>query len=202
MRTHPVRRASVRQGFVRRGSATGLAVLALVAAGCGVSTQADPQPVDSGSVDQRPTAAGAGGGTALYFVRANHLDPVHRPVPPDDRARLSALLAGVSEPEAALGLRTAIPSTIALRDVRRTGSTVTVDLTGGLGDVSAEEQTVALAQIVFTATESGPTAVRLLVDGTPVQVPRADGTLDSSDLDRADFRQQAPEPAARPSPSP
>jgi spore germination protein GerM len=197
-----VRSHLMRKGSIRRGSTAGLAILALCAAGCGVSAQSDPQPVDSGTVDQHPAAPGTGGGTALYFVRANRLDPVHRQVPPDDRARLSALLAGVSEPEAALGLRTAIPSTIALRDVRRAGSTVTVDLTGGLGDVSPEEQTVALAQIVFTATESGPTAVRLLVDGTPVQVPRADGTLDSSDLDRADFRQQAPEPAVRASPSP
>jgi hypothetical protein len=181
----------------------GLACLVLVMGGCGVSAESEPRPVDSALVDQRPAAPATGGGTALFFVREDRLAAVDRPVPPDDRARLSALLAGVSEPEAALGLRTAIPSTIALRDVRRNGSTMTVDLTGGLGDVSAEEQTVALAQIVFTATESGPSAVRLLVDGTPVQVPRADGALDSSDLDRADFTEQAPAPPPPvPSPSP
>ena len=55
-------------------------------------------------------------------------------------------------------------------------------------------QTLAVAQIVFTATEQSgmgavaPTAVRLLVDGSPVDVPRADGSLDSSELERADFR--------------
>ncbi len=193
------------RGHDRHGKLGALVAAALVllfAVACGVTPESSPSPLDTALVNQPPAAPGSGGGTALYFVREDRLDPVARPVPPDDRARLTALLAGVSEPEAAAGLRTAVPSTIALRDVRRSGSSVTVDLTGGLGDVSADEQTLALAQIVFTATEYGPTAVRLLVDGTPVQVPRADGTLDSSELDRADFSEQAPPRTPTPPPTP
>lgn len=177
-------------------------LLAAALGACGVPTESAPEPLDSALVNQPPPPSDTGTGASLFFVRDGRLVPVSRAMPTDDRAHLLVLLTGVSEREAAAGLRSAIPATVRLRDVRRSGPQVTVDLSGDLGEASAEEQTLALAQIVFTATETGARAVRLLVDGMTVQVPHADGTLDSSELGRSDFQAQAPltaQPRAAPS---
>ncbi|MDQ1673730.1 MAG: hypothetical protein QOC98_2292 [Frankiaceae bacterium] len=177
--------------------------------GCGVGVQDSPTAVDSqvAAADRPPPPNGTA--SVLYFARGDRLSPVLRRTSPDERSRLSALLAGVTPEEAARGVRNALPASIELRDVRRDGTLLTVDVHGDLGEATAGEQTLAVAQLVFTATEptvglSPPTVVRLLVDGSAVEVPRADGTLTGNDLDRADFPAVAvakPAPPAVQSPS-
>lgn len=187
-----IRRRVIRRPLIRRFGGLLAVLVLLLCAGCGVTTDDAPRPLDEALGNQGPAFPEGGVGAPLYFVRDDRLVPVTRRTADNERSRLSALLAGVSEQEAAAGLRNAVPATVRLRGVSRTGPTLTVDLSGDLGEATAEEQTLALAQIVFTATEAGPSAVRLLIDGVPVQVPRADGTLDSSELDREQFRDQAP----------
>jgi spore germination protein GerM len=52
---------------------------------------------------------------------------------------------------------------------------------------------IALAEIVFTATgRPGVGQVSFSLDGRPVEVPRADGSLTSEPLARTDFRELAP----------
>ena len=165
---------------------------ALALTACGVGVQDDPTPVDTrvAAADRPPAPSGTA--SRLYFVRDDRLTPVLRRTAPDERSRLAALLDGVAPEEAARGVRDALPASIVLRDVRRSGTLLTVDVHGDLGEATAAEQTLAVAQIVFTATEPAvgvtpATVVQLLVDGTPVEVPRADGSLTGDELDRADF---------------
>jgi spore germination protein GerM len=178
---------------------------ALTLTACGVGVQDEPTPVDTraAAADRPPTPDGTA--SVLYFVRNDRLAPVLRRTSSDERSRLAALLDGVAPEEAARGLRDALPATLELRDVRRTGTLLTVDVHGDLGEATAAEQTLAVAQIVFTATEPAvgvtpATDVQLLVDGTAVEVPRADGSLTGDDLDRADFP-AITEASARLSPS-
>lgn len=182
---------------------------AVAGAGCGVGTQDGPTPVDARAAAANRPAAPNGSASVLYFVRDDRLTPVLRRTSSDERSRLAALLDGVTPEEATRGVRDALPVSIELRDVRRSGSMLTVDVHGDLGEATAAEQTLAVAQIVFTATEpaSGVTPasdVQLLVDGTAVEVPRADGSLTGNDLDRSDFPSVPgpPAPAVATTPTP
>jgi spore germination protein GerM len=68
------------------------------------------------------------------------------------------------------------------------GDTVTVDLTAALVEVGGQEQILAVAQIVLTATAVPDVArVRLLLEGQAVEIPRADGTLTSDTLRSTDY---------------
>ena len=66
--------------------------------------------------------------------------------------------------------------------------TAIVDLTAALVEVGGQEQILAVAQIVLTATSvPGIAQVRLLLEGQAVEMPRADGTLTADTLRAADF---------------
>ncbi len=179
----------------------------LTLSACGVGVQDEPTPIGASAAAAGRPQAPNGPASVLYFARDDRLAPVLRRTSSDERSRLTALLDGVTPEEAARGVRDALPASIQLRDVRRTGALLTVDVHGDLGEATAAEQTLAVAQIVFTATEPAvgvapATDVQLLVDGTAVEVPRADGSLTGARLDRADFPAVAGAPGPSPSTSP
>jgi spore germination protein GerM len=64
----------------------------------------------------------------------------------------------------------------------------TVDLGGSFGQVGGQEQILAVAQLVFTATSvPGIVKVQFTLGGRPVEVPAGDGTLTQGPLGRSDF---------------
>lgn len=181
-------------------------VLLATAAGCGIQDDANPRALAPEDVPFDLLADGAevvdpdvgeGPTRAVWFVNNEGLlargeRPLEPPVTVD--AILTALLAGVSEAEAANGLRTNIaPGTRLLGVEGPTDGLVTVDFSGEILTVSRELQRLALAQVVFTATGL-PNVDRILFefDGEAAQVPGAGDELTSAPLTRPDFVQFDP----------
>jgi spore germination protein GerM len=138
----------------------------------------------------------------VFLVRAEHIAPVARRVTRADLSSgLAALLSGPTEAELNTGLRTAISPQTELRSVEVRGTTAVIDLSSAFVEVGGEEQILALAQVVLTATTAaGISEVRFALEGQPVDVPRADGTLSSGPLTAADYSALR-ESAAPPPPS-
>lgn len=177
------------------GPALALALLlaASVPAGCGIPDDGQPTLLPGGVVEpalapsepvQSPLAE-----VPVFLVRAERLVPVvRRAAPGDVTGVLARLLAGPRQEEFAAGIRTAISPETELRSAGLSGDTATVDLTAAFVEVGGEEQILAVAQIVLTASSvPGVAQVRLLLAGQAVEIPRADGTLTSATLRPADY---------------
>lgn len=176
-----------------RPLALALAVVASAAGACGIPDDRQPTLLPGGVVEpalapsepaQSPLAE-----VPVFLVQAEHLVPVVRRAAAGDLTGvLGRLLAGPREEEFAAGIRTAISPETGLRSARLRGDTATVDLTAALVEVGGEEQILAVAQIVLTATAlPGVDGVRLLLEGQAVEIPRADGTLTSDTLRAQDY---------------
>jgi spore germination protein GerM len=177
------------------------ALLAVLALGCGVPTDADPRPIPHervpfGLLDENPTpsttpASPEGAVTlTIYLVDHERLAPVTRDVSPPvgPEQALQALLAGVAPQEAAIGMRTAIAPATGVRTTAVTGSEARVDLTRAFLGRGTKEQILAVAQIVYTLTAlPGLESVAFTLSGRSVEVPAADGTLRAGPLRRSDF---------------
>ncbi|HKY75324.1 MAG TPA: GerMN domain-containing protein [Acidimicrobiia bacterium] len=176
------------------------AVVATLAA-CGIPQDKEPTTTPGGVVMPAvaPSAAAPPGGRAgpspgevdlaVFLVRADHLEKVVRDARRDDLTRtLTVLLAGPTEAELAAGIRTAISPQTELRSARLDGDTAVVDLSAAFVEVGGQEQILAVAQVVLTATAvPGVGRVRFLLEGQAVEIPRADGTLGSESLGAADY---------------
>ena len=148
----------------------------------------DPaSPAPSGAVGERPGEPTAE--TQIFLVKADRITAVARtPSVPGVGSSLEVLLEGPTEVELAGGLRTAIAPGTRLRSARVEGGTALIDLTSSFVEVGGQEQILAVAQFVFTATAvPGVNEVRFALAGQGVEVPRADGTLTPGPLTRADF---------------
>ena len=187
----------------------GVALVVVVASGCGVRSESSPTAIEPDDVpfglleSEAGTADPDAGGFAatevtIYLMGANGLLPVDREVarPAGPRKILRALVAGPTPEESAFGLQSALDPEASVPEVERDGRRFRVELheeffTEG-GPPSG-----ALAQVVYTLTELEPRArVQFLVGGEPVEVPRGDGRLTSRPVDRDDYAEQAPPPAS------
>ncbi len=158
---------------------------------CGVAVESRPQPLASAAA---PTVAPPEGPvtrlTTIYLVRGERLDAVKRAVPDPVTLKrtVQALLSGPTVEDAGRGLRSALPSALLADRVFVRSGVVVLDLSAGLMTIDSQEQSLALAQLVYTVTTTADvTQVRVLVDGQPVEVPRADGSLTDRDVTRADY---------------
>jgi spore germination protein GerM len=80
-----------------------------------------------------------------------------------------------------------------LLSVRVQSGVATIDLSGDFAGIGGQEQILALAQLVYTATAAqGVLGVRLSLDSKAVEVPRGDGTLSQEPLGPADYAGLAP----------
>lgn len=173
--------------------------------GCGVPRDPEPRELSEDAVPfgllapettQTTEAVSEPAASAVvYLLRGDRLSPVPRQVeaPVSPSRLLLALVEGPTTEEAQAGFRTAISSETRIRGVTSVAGVVTVELSSQFVEVTGQDQILAIAQIVFTATESGGAgAVRFRLDGEPVEIPRADGTLTSAPLTRADYAALAP----------
>ncbi|HVM55798.1 MAG TPA: GerMN domain-containing protein [Acidimicrobiales bacterium] len=101
---------------------------------------------------------------------------------------VDALLAGPTDAEVAVGLRSAIPGDDVVREAVIADGVATIDLVSAFADAPAREQLLALAQLVYTATGLADVyAVAFELDGVAVDVPRADGSLSNGPVTRFDY---------------
>lgn len=173
------------------------AVLAvLAAAGCGIPSDQAPEALPGGVVSGALTSPDAPGGpqatpaqVSVFLVRAGAAVAVARQgTTADLGTAIRALLRGPTAEEVAAGLRTAITPGTRLRSAQVTDGTAVLDLTSAFVEVGGEEQILAVAQVVLTATaRPGVERVSIALDGEVVEVPRADGTLAAGPLTAADY---------------
>jgi hypothetical protein len=202
----PLMAPSVARAVTTVGGALLLLVIAfgLVIGGCGLRPDEQPQLIPRERLDDRlfheeGSDTRAGGGPGIYVLSNQGEEPrlyrVDVPVPPGAstertaRVLLEALLAWAppSDGGGNARLRSLIPNGATLEDVHLDGDTLTVDLSNV--KVEGPGQAQALAQLVYTATETDPIAyVRFTVDGKPVAVPLASGNTEpGAKLRRSDF---------------
>lgn len=187
-----------------------LAAAVLAAEGaCGVPLDDEPRALSSGEAPLELLGAdpltttttglpGASSEVTIYLSGPRTDDPgrperlvaVERrvPAPASVEKVVQMLLTGPRHDEARQGLRSAInPETTILSAVVERGI-ATIDLSGNFAVGSGTDQIVALAQIVFTATDlGGVVGVRFTLDGRSAEVPSGDGTLTRTPLGRAAF---------------
>jgi spore germination protein GerM len=184
---------------MRRPVTTGFVLAALLAAGCGIPEDRHPTALPGGVItpglgsttttattpsNPEPTME-----ATVFLVRAEHVAPVvRRTTRADLQTVLGLLITGPTEAELGAGMRTAISPQTQLHSVAVNGTTAVIDVTSAFVEVAGQEQILALAQVVLTATTvPGITEVRFALEGQPVDVPRADGTLSSGPLSATDY---------------
>jgi len=178
---------------VNRFAPITVVAMALVT-GCGIRPDAAPRdiPIEDRSLPASPiSAAGASGGDArIYLVTPTEPRQV-RSVTRSTGTRddlLAALVAGPTDGELSLPLSSALPAELEVLSTRSVGSVLYVDLSSAIAELSGSGLTLAVAQIVFTATDiAGVDAVQLTVDGQRFPWPRPDGATTTGLLRPYDF---------------
>jgi spore germination protein GerM len=126
----------------------------------------------------------------VWFVRdASLASTTHRvaaPVEPADA--VDEVLAGPSESEQDNSLRSAIPDPEAVVGVTVVGGVATVELTNAFAEIPANDQVLAVGQLVLTLTDlRGVGRVRFVVDDVHVAVPLPTGETADESVSRDDY---------------
>ena len=182
-----------------------LAALAVLAVACGVPGDSQPHELEAKNVPYKllaptaenttttqPSAFTATSRVKIYLADADgKLEAVSRQVtaPATVAKAVQSLLNGPSKDEADQ-LHSAITTDTKLLGIDGpVDGLVTLDLSHHLLDITGRQQILALAQVVYTATEL-PTVDRVLfqIDGENVEVPNGNGKLTASPLGRLSYR--------------
>lgn len=162
--------------------------------GCGIRPDAAPRdiPIEDRSLPASPiSAAGASGGDARIYLLTPTEPRQVRSVTRSTGTRddlLAALVAGPTDGELSLPLSSALPVDLEVLSTRSVGSVLYVDLSSAIAELSGSGLTLAVAQIVFTATDiAGVDALQLTVDGQRFPWPRPDGATTTGLLRPYDF---------------
>lgn len=175
--------------------------LGLVLTACGIDTQGTARRVPDDDVpfglltEQPDTAdpATTGRPVTIYLFGPDRLAPVERRVPGKGLLAVTkALGAGPTDEELGLGLSSPLPPR-QIDTATSSRGVALVDLASSFADLPSQDQSVAIAQLVFTLTgQAGIGRVSFTLDGQPVEVPRGDGALTTDPLAREDFPALAP----------
>ena len=193
-----------------------LVVLAvLLAAGCGVSADGEPQAIEPanlppGLLDANPTSSttlpesDSTTAVKVYFLKrrgdTSVLVPVDRQVKESEAtlpgARIAPLFASTTLEEQQNQFTTSIPpGTKLLRAAAPTGTDdLIIDLSSEAFAAQGQELANAFGQIVWTVTEiKWITGVRFLRDGVAINAVDDQGVEQVGAVTRADYRSLAPE---------
>ncbi|HUY66894.1 MAG TPA: GerMN domain-containing protein [Acidimicrobiales bacterium] len=198
---------------MRRGrllAATASLAMALAAVSCGIPSATGPTPIAKGDLPSHllnpatPSTVGStvppavGVPESIFLVApTQHVTAVTRPVtfPPNMSEIMGALLEGPSPVEAAAGLQSFLTGTKTQVSATVAGGIATVDFTANPIQALGPNQTLAIAQVVFTATEQpGVTGVVFQIAGQTIGVPTASGAQVTGPVDRTLYAPQAPLP--------
>jgi spore germination protein GerM len=188
----------------------GVAALALGLGACGIPTASSPSPIAKSDVPYHlldpatttttvPGAPPAVGVPELIFLVAptGHLVAATREVavPASLTQVVGALLAGPTATEAAEGIQSFLNRTGVQVTLSPTGGVATVNFTSDPILVVGPDQTLAIAQVVYTVTQQpGVTGVSFDIAGKAIEVPTAAGAQVPGPVTRADYAPQAPLP--------
>ena len=202
-----------------------LAGAALVAAACSVPEDGQPRALDPSRLPDDLTAPTEPPEPTplitqevlIYLIDENNLlSSVPRDVasPARPTTVLEALFSAPNEAETEQALSTALPAEVEVVSVEVTPSSdlVTVALSSEVFEERLEGETrqLAVAQLVFTATETtGMARFSLWLNDNPVPLPTDSGESDAP-VTRSDFQsvdpdyqpEPTPEPTATPEPTP
>ena len=180
-----------------------LSIIFLHIAACGIPEDGEPNAVDSpigtqpgNSFDSSQTVEVRN--ELIYLVDENNfLAPAIREIPSVDLRvtdLINELIADLSEAERNSSLSTAVPAGLNLDGVLQEGDEATINFNaGGLEVIEGDELAKALAQIVFTLTETGTLdAIIISIDGDVKTWPTPNGG-DQQLLRRIQFMVYAPE---------
>jgi spore germination protein GerM len=197
---------SVRPVFGRLAFAVWV-IVALLGAGCGFPTDVEPRALPAGGapdgiLEGKPatttvtTPPGSSTQVAVFFfapVPAGgvRLVPVQRLVqaPATVEKVVSVLFRGPTDEEIARGLRTATNPRATVVGAPVKLGIAAVDLAGNVAVGAGTEQVaMALAQIVYTATNlGGVVGLTFTIDGKKREVPQSDGTQTQAPVGRAAY---------------
>ena len=172
------------------------AALAVAVSACAIQPDSGPRDVPDDHQARAAIAPAAEGAEAsgtgrIYLLAPEGSAQPLRAVLRDPKGQqelIETLVQGPNEEEFADGLRTQIPVGLEVNGVQFNGGVVEVDVGGEIADLSDQDQQLAVAQIVFTASElSGADSVLIEVDGTSRSWPDGDGDLQSDPLTVYDF---------------
>ena len=183
-----------------------LAALGIVSTACGVPQDQTPRVLGASALpaelmepsttttSTEPPAPRQG--VYLYFVDGESLaDPVRRELatPAGSIAALEALVAGPTEPEAAAGLTSAMPAETVILGSDLTNGVLRVDLAeGALEQIEGELQRLAIAQLVYTATNlAGVDWLWVQIEGEPRALPTDEGDVEAP-VGRVHYESLAP----------
>ena len=180
--------------MIRRSFVVSIAMSGLLASGCGISPDAAPRDLPIGERDLATASAVTGsdatGADRIYLVAPGD-DRLLRSVPRQATTRsdlIEILLAGPNDTELANQYSSFIPPSTALISARIQGQVLTINLTGGIAELSGQNLAQAVAQIVYTASElEGIEAVQLRVDDVELAWPKANGETTSDPLRVYDY---------------
>jgi hypothetical protein len=173
-----------------------LALLLIAVSACSIQPDTAPREIpqhDRGLLDPvTPEGGEAAGSTRVYLVAdrsgERRLRAVQRGVDATPSAALEELFKGANDQEDEAGLGTAIPDGLQLLSSRSVAGTLQVDVSEEILDVPGPALILAVAEIVFTASElDGVREVRLKVNGENLPWPDGQGELQSRPLTVYDF---------------
>ncbi|MBA3606256.1 MAG: GerMN domain-containing protein [Actinomycetota bacterium] len=176
----------------------GVVVLAVTLVGGGCTIQPDSRPRDI-PADQRGQldAPGAqpgqatGAGRVFLVATADEGETVLRSVlrnASQGEPLIAALLDGPNDDELDDGLASALPAQLSLNSARLVAGTMIVDVSEDILELNSIELRLAIAQLVFTASEiDGVRSVRVRVDGAAQEWPDGRGELRAESLTVFDY---------------
>ena len=181
--------------------AVALVVACLVLGACGVRSQDGPEqlPPDVLPSELRPSAAAPAAASArptattvpVYLVEGERLVRVDRPA--RRRAVQDALDALLTAGEARGSQRSAVPPGTVVERLSRRDDLLSIELSAQFGQVRGPDQVLAVAQVVWTATEFPPVReVDVLVDGRRIELPVEQGEVSAGPAGRDDYRSVGP----------
>ena len=175
-----------------------VAVACLTLAACSIPTDDDPRaiPVEDrvDLAEQQEVGDPAEGSSLIYLLaptqpgEQQQLRAVQRDVSRTPRALLTSLFAGPNEDEIAEEIGTAIPTDLELNSARTVRAVLTVDITDSLAPLTVDAVTLAVAQIVATASElDSVRAVKIVINGQSQVWPLGNGGLSDRALTVYDY---------------
>jgi hypothetical protein len=179
-----------------RGSLVATSAILAVLAGCAIQPDSGPRDVPDDhrarvAIASPVEGAEAQGSGRIYLIipegGAGRLRTVLRD-PKGQEELIQTLIQGPNAEELSDGLDTAIPPALEVNSVQFNGGVVNVDVSDELEDLSGSDLQLAVAQIVFTASElPGAESVLIRVDGDSRSWPDGNGDLQSDPLTVYDF---------------